>query len=90
MGMSEVQIPSPTPAFTQPQSTAGLFFGTSLVTAPMASLPLPSMFAPQQCGVSMGMGSGMAAGMGGMGSMGGMGGMGGFGWDRYQEYATIM
>jgi hypothetical protein len=86
MGMSEVQIPSPTPAFTQPHSTAGLFFGTSLVTAPMASLPLPSMFAPQQCGVSMGMG--MGTGMGA--TIGSMGGMGGFGWDRYQEYATIM
>jgi len=76
---------SPTPAFTQPHSTAGFFWSSPPVTAPIPALPLPSMFAPAQCGVGMGMG-----GMGGMGSMGGMGGMGGFGWDRYQEYATIM
>jgi hypothetical protein len=39
------------------------------------------MFAPQQCGVGMGMGGGLGAVAGGMG---------GFGWDRYQEYATTM
>ena len=76
MGISEVQLPSPTPAFSQPHSTAGFFFSSPQVTAPIPSLPLPSMLAPAQCGVSMG--------------MAGMGGMGGFGWDRYQEYATIM
>ncbi|KAF9769879.1 hypothetical protein IL306_012635 [Fusarium sp. DS 682] len=73
---------SPTPAFTQPHSTAGFFWSSPQVTAPIPALPLPSMLAPAQCGVGMGM-----AGMGGMTSMGGMGG---FGWDRYQEYATIM
>jgi hypothetical protein len=72
MTMSDL---SPTPAFTQPHSTAGYFWSSPQVTAPIPALPLPSMFAPQ-CGVGMG--------------MGGMGGMGGFGWDRYQEYATIM
>lgn len=82
MSMSDL---SPTPAYTQPQSTGGFFFSSPQVTAPIPSLPLPSMFAPAQCGVSIGMG-----GMGGMGGMSGMGGMGGFGWDRYQEYATIM
>jgi hypothetical protein len=82
MTMSDL---SPTPAFTQPHSTAGFYWSSPPVTAPIPALPLPSMFAPAQCGVGMGMG-----GMGGMGSMGGMGGMGGFGWDRYQEYATIM
>ncbi|KAK2595759.1 hypothetical protein QQS21_006585 [Conoideocrella luteorostrata] len=83
MGMSEVQMSSPTPAFTQPsytqpaysqpQSTAAFYFTSPPITAPMpAALPLPSMLASSQCGVSLGMG------------------MGGFGWDRYQEYATIM
>ncbi|UNI14412.1 hypothetical protein JDV02_001042 [Purpureocillium takamizusanense] len=83
MAMSDVQIPSPSPAFSQPHSTAGFFFSTAPVTAPIPALPLPSMLAPSQCGVS-------SIGMGGMGPMGGMAGMGNFGWDRYQEYATIM
>ncbi|CAM1505630.1 Fc.00g112670.m01.CDS01 [Cosmosporella sp. VM-42] len=82
MGMSDAQI-SPTPAYSQPYSTAGFFYSSPQATAPIPSLPLPSMLAPVQCGVSM-------AGMGQMGGMGSMGGMGGFGWDRYQEYATIM
>ncbi|KAF4978363.1 hypothetical protein FZEAL_5238 [Fusarium zealandicum] len=73
MSMSDL---SPIPAFTQPHSTAGFFFSSPQVTAPIPALPLPSMLAPVQCGISVG--------------MGGMGGMGGFGWDRYQEYATIM
>lgn len=54
MGMSEVQIPSPTPSFSYPCSTAGYFFSPQPVTAPMPALPLPSMFAPNQCGVSVG------------------------------------
>lgn len=70
---------SPTPAFTQPHSTAGFFWSSPQVTAPIPALPLPSMLAPAQCGIGMG-----------MTGMGGMSGMGGFGWDRYQEYATIM
>ncbi|KAL2258127.1 hypothetical protein VTK26DRAFT_8690 [Humicola hyalothermophila] len=54
MGMGEVQVtPSPPPAFTQPYSTAGLFYGSPLVTSPVPQLPLPSMLAPQ-CGVSVG------------------------------------
>ncbi|KFH47997.1 hypothetical protein ACRE_012780 [Hapsidospora chrysogenum ATCC 11550] len=74
MGLSEVQLPSPTPSYSQPHTTtAGFFFSSPQVTAPIPSMPLPSMLAPGQCGVTMG-----------------MGGMGGFGWDRYQEYATIM
>ncbi|PNH46234.1 hypothetical protein VD0004_g1798 [Verticillium dahliae] len=55
MAMSEVQLPSPTPAYTQPFSSAGLFYSSSVVTAPIPALPLPSMFAPQ-CGVGMGYG----------------------------------
>lgn len=86
MGISEVQLPSPTPAFTQPHSAGGMFFNSPLVTAPMPALPLPSMLAPQQCGVSMGMVGGIGMGMG----MGGFGGMGGMAWDRYPDYATMI
>lgn len=53
IGMSEVQIPSPPPAFSQPYSSAGLFYGSPVVTSPIPHLPLPSMLAPQ-CGVSVG------------------------------------
>lgn len=56
MGMSDVQLPSPTPAFSQPFSSAGIFYGSPVVSAPIPQLPLPSMFAPQ-CGVSVGYGS---------------------------------
>lgn len=56
IGMSEVQLPSPTPAFSQPYSSAGLYYDSPMVTAPIPHLPLPSMFAPQ-CGVSVGYGS---------------------------------
>lgn len=52
MGMSEVQLPSPTPAYSHPQSTAGFYFSSLQATAPIPSLPLPSMLAPIQCGVS--------------------------------------
>jgi hypothetical protein len=55
IGMSEVQLPSPTPSFSQPFSTAGLFYNSPLVSAPIPQLPLPSMLAPQ-CGVSVGYG----------------------------------
>jgi hypothetical protein len=74
MGLNEIQLPSPTPSFSQPYSqaytTAGLFYSSPPVSAPIPSLPLPSVLAQQQCGVSVG--------------------YGGFGWDRYQEYATTM
>jgi hypothetical protein len=55
MGISEVQLPSPTPSFTQP-FTGGMFFSAPQVTAPIPALPLPSMLAPAQCGISIGMG----------------------------------
>jgi len=51
----EVQLPSPTPSFSQPYSSAGLYYSSPPVTAPIPALPLPSMFAPQ-CGISVGMG----------------------------------
>jgi hypothetical protein len=53
INMTEVQLPSPTPSFSQPYSSAGLFYSSPQVTAPIPALPLPSMLAPQ-CGVSMG------------------------------------
>lgn len=53
ISMADVQLPSPAPAFTQPYSTAGLFYASPVVTAPIPQLPLPSMLAPQ-CGVSVG------------------------------------
>lgn len=53
IGMSEVQLPSPTPSFSQPFSTAGLYYSSPVVTSPIPQLPLPSMLAPQ-CGVSVG------------------------------------
>ncbi len=56
MGMTEVQLPSPTPSYSQPYSTAGLFYNSPLVTAPLPQLPLPSMLAPP-CGVSVGYGT---------------------------------
>ena len=56
MGMGEVHLPSPpTPSFSQPYSSAGLFYSSPVVTAPVPHLPLPSMLAPQ-CGVSVGYG----------------------------------
>lgn len=54
MGISEVQLPSPTPSFSPPYSSAGLFYSAPQVTAPIPALPLPSMLAPTQCGVSVG------------------------------------
>ena len=56
MGLNEIQLPSPTPSFSQPYTTAGLFYSSPQVSAPIPSLPLPSMLAQQQCGVSVGYG----------------------------------
>ncbi|KAK4146242.1 uncharacterized protein C8A04DRAFT_35219 [Dichotomopilus funicola] len=53
MGMSEVQLPSPPPAFSQPYSTAGLYYSPPVVSASIPHLPLPSMLAPQ-CGITVG------------------------------------
>ena len=79
VGMHEIQLPSPTPSFSQPYSSAPTYssapysapqyysspaYSTSTTTSPMPSLPLPSMLTQQPCSASMS-----------------------FGWDRYQEYA---
>lgn len=57
MGMSEAQVSPPTPTYSQPFSSAGFFYSSPVVTAPIPSipqLPLPSMLT--QCGVSVGYG----------------------------------
>ncbi|KAI0128935.1 hypothetical protein BJ170DRAFT_682722 [Xylariales sp. AK1849] len=55
MALNEVQLPSPTPSYSQPYSSAGFFYSSPMVTAPIPALPLPSMLAPQ-CGISVGYG----------------------------------
>jgi hypothetical protein len=57
MGLNEIQLPSPTPSYSQPFSTAGLYYCSPPVSAPILALPLPSMLAQQQCGVSVGYGA---------------------------------
>ena len=57
MNLSDIHVPSPPPAYSQPYSTAGLYFSSPPVSAPIPTLPLPSMLAQQQCGVSGGYGS---------------------------------
>lgn len=57
MAMHEIpQLPSPTPSFSQPYSTAGLYYSSPQVSAPIPCLPLPSMLAQQPCGISIGYG----------------------------------
>lgn len=56
MGLNEIQLPSPAPSFSQPYSTAGMYFSSPQVTAAIPSLPLPSMLAQQPCGISVGYG----------------------------------
>jgi hypothetical protein len=72
VGMHEIQLPSPTPSFSQPYSSAPYSapqyysapaYSTPTTTSSMPSLPLPSMLTQQPCSASMS-----------------------FGWDRYQEY----
>ncbi|ETS80449.1 hypothetical protein PFICI_07978 [Pestalotiopsis fici W106-1] len=55
MAMSEVQIPSPTPPFSQPYTTAGFFYSSPMVSAPIPALPLPSMLTAH-CGINTGFG----------------------------------
>ncbi|PKS12926.1 hypothetical protein jhhlp_000267 [Lomentospora prolificans] len=58
MGMSEVQLPSPTPAYSPPFTAPGLYYSAPTVTAGIsAAMPLPSMLAPAQCGVHTGYGN---------------------------------
>jgi hypothetical protein len=48
-------LPSPTPSYSQPYSSAGMFYSSPMVTSPIPALPLPSMLA-SHCGVNMGYG----------------------------------
>lgn len=77
VGMPDVNsLPSPTPSFSQPYTTAAYttsYYTSSpawsnppTTTASMSHLPLPSMLSSQPCSTSAAMGT--------------------FGWDRYQEY----
>ncbi|KXJ94232.1 hypothetical protein Micbo1qcDRAFT_42600 [Microdochium bolleyi] len=56
MSMHEMQLPSPPSPFSQPFSTAGMFYSSPMVSAPIPALPLPSMLAPH-CGINAGFGS---------------------------------
>ncbi|KAI9664150.1 MAG: hypothetical protein M1829_006017 [Trizodia sp. TS-e1964] len=56
MALNEMQLPSPTPSYTQPYTTAGWYSTPSFTMAPIPQLPLPSMLAQQQCGTGAGFG----------------------------------
>ncbi|KAJ1335614.1 hypothetical protein MN608_02354 [Microdochium nivale] len=60
MSMHEMQLPSPPSPFSQPFSvpftTAGMFYSSPMISAPIPALPLPSMLAPH-CGINAGFGS---------------------------------
>ena len=69
------QLPSPTPSFSQPYSSASYSapqyysapaYSTSMTTTSIPQLPLPSMLTQQPCSTAS---------------------LNTFGWDRYQEYA---
>ncbi|EHY54735.1 hypothetical protein HRR83_004140 [Exophiala dermatitidis] len=80
VGMHDIQLPSPTPSFSQPYTSATFsapqFYSAPAYNSPAYSspaavssfqpLPLPSMLAQQPCSTSASLST--------------------FGWDRYQEY----
>jgi hypothetical protein len=51
MGLEAVQLPSPTPSFSQPFNTTSHYYSSPQAIAPIPALPLPSVLA-QQCGSS--------------------------------------
>jgi hypothetical protein len=56
VNFNNVQLPSPTPSFTQPFTSApSHFYSSPECMAPIPAVPLPSML-PQHCGTDMGMG----------------------------------
>ncbi|KAJ8123865.1 hypothetical protein ONZ43_g282 [Nemania bipapillata] len=55
MALHEIELSSPVAPFSQPYSSAGMFYSSPMVTSPIPSLPLPSMLA-SHCGVNMGYG----------------------------------
>ncbi|EXJ85628.1 hypothetical protein A1O1_05994 [Capronia coronata CBS 617.96] len=75
VGVTEVQLPSPTPSFSQPYSSATYSvshyysaptYGTPTTVSSYQALPLPSMLTQQPCSTSATLNT--------------------YGWDRYQEY----
>ncbi|OAA74105.1 hypothetical protein ISF_01006 [Cordyceps fumosorosea ARSEF 2679] len=57
MQQQHVHVPSPPMDFSQPQVTNAFFFSGPQLTAPMSAVPLPSMYAPSQCGMNFAMGA---------------------------------
>lgn len=56
MSLNNVQLPSPTPSFSQPFTSApAQFYSSPQCIAPIPAMPLPSQL-PQHCGSDMGMG----------------------------------
>ncbi|KAL2350989.1 hypothetical protein BJ546DRAFT_368751 [Cryomyces antarcticus] len=51
MGVNDIQLPSPTPSFSQPYCTSSQYYSSPQCSAPIPALPFPSMLA-QQCGSS--------------------------------------
>jgi len=51
MGLNDIQLPSPTPSFSQPFNTTSQYYSPPQAPAPIPALPLPSVLA-QQCGPS--------------------------------------
>ncbi|MCJ1484436.1 hypothetical protein MMC06_004607 [Schaereria dolodes] len=60
MNLSELQLPSPAPSYSQPYTTADYsapqYYSAPMTSAPIPQLPLPSMLT-QQCSTSAGYGS---------------------------------
>lgn len=72
MGLNELQLPSPTPSYSQPYTTAAQsppqYYSAPMSSAPIPQLPLPSTIMQQPCSTSAG--------------------YGGFGWENpYQSFA---
>jgi hypothetical protein len=54
LGMTDIQLPSPAPSFSQPYCTSSMFYSSPPVSSPIPAMPLPSMMTPQPCGLSIG------------------------------------
>ncbi|KAI1116098.1 hypothetical protein F5Y14DRAFT_86174 [Nemania sp. NC0429] len=55
MALHDIDLSSHSPPFSQPYSSAELFYSSSMIASPLPALPLPSMLA-SHCGVNMGYG----------------------------------
>lgn len=71
MSLNELQLPSPTPSFSQPYTTScsspSEYYSAPMSMASAQQAPLPSTLVQQQCGASAG--------------------YGGFEWDQYNNFA---